>query len=1256
MIPAGIRFSIDRGGTFTDVYAEVPDQGKVYTEKLLSEDPANYDDAPREGIRRILEKVCGITLPSSAPLTSEAIQWIRMGTTVATNALLERTGADTALVITRGFGDLLAIGDQTRPDLFDLQIIKPDLLYKSVLEVDERVRPLQPDEKPYGPDTVIGISGEPFHILKRPDPQLIRRELQEIYDVGIHSVAIVCMHAYSVYQHEILIGTIAEEIGFRQISLSHQVMPQVKIVARGDTCLVDAYLTPHIRRYLDSFQSGFVDRLQQCPLLFMQSDGGLTAADNFKGSNAILSGPAGGVVGCALTAYPETEQRPVICFDMGGTSTDISRYNGTYELVQETKTAGVRIQAPQMHIKTVAAGGGSRLFYKNGMLQVGPDSAGAHPGPICYRKGGYLAVTDANLFLGRLQADFFPHIFGPDENEALDLKGVTQAFHKLTEQINKDALKLGLPAKTPEEVALGFLQVANETMIRPIREISVMRGYDIKEHVLSCFGGAGGQHACAVASTLGIDTIFIHHHAGILSALGMSLAETVVDLQETAAEILNETSLPHLCARLDGLEQRALIKFHKQCPDAPSPLISRYLNLRFQGTDTAMMVVMNKEHNPAMLFCEQYQQEYGFLLSDRDILVDNIRIRLTGRESSHSRPPVTCDCNTALPHRQVTCYFHEGRLSTPLYLLEQIPPGQQLNGPAIIIQDGSTILVEPGNQLRRTRYGDIIIELTTKKRKQISKTMDPIQLSIFSNLFMSIGEQMGRTLQKTAISTNIKERMDFSCAVFDGKGDLVANAPHIPVHLGAMGEAVKKQIALHSETLRPGEVLASNHPAAGGSHLPDITVVTPVWRNNTIVFFVASRGHHADIGGISPGSMPPFSTTLAEEGAAVRTLKIVQDGLFQEKAALKFLTDFADANHTPPIAPARHPADNLSDLKAQIAANQNGVRLLEEIMDKYGLDVVQAYMGHIQDNAERAVRTMLKNLCRKNGKNHTLELQSVDFLDDGTPIRLNITIASETGSATFDFRGSGKQLGGNLNCPPAVVHSAILYCLRCLIGEDIPLNQGCLNPISVLVEKGSLLNPAEDAAVVGGNVLTSQRITDVIFKAFTAAADSQGCTNNLTFGNDNFGYYETIGGGAGAGPGWHGQSGVHTHMTNTRITDPEILERRYPVLLKEFSLRKHSGGNGQYRGGDGLIRHIEALAPLQMSILSERRKLQPNGLAGGENGHCGRNSVIRNGQETDIGGKNSISLSRGDSICIKTPGGGGYGLAQQYSVIQESDV
>ena len=1242
MPPATLCFSIDRGGTFTDVYGTVPEQNIVYTEKLLSSDPANYPDAPREGIRRILQRHLQIPLSPSVPLVSDHIRWIRMGTTVATNALLERKGADTALVITKGFGDLLAIGDQTRPDLFDLKISKPAQLYRTVLEVDERVRRILPGENPDPRHVITGTCGERFLILKRPDRKVLRHDLARIHGSGINSIAVVCMHGYTVYEHEQLIGKIASEIGFSQISLSHEVMPQIKIVARGDTTLVDAYLSPHIHQYLLSFRAGFKDALRDTPLLFMQSDGGLTIAEHFKGSNAILSGPAGGVVGCGSSAYPETGGRAVIGFDMGGTSTDISRYNGVCELTRETLIAGVRIQAPQMHIKTVAAGGGSRLFYRNSMLQVGPESAGSHPGPICYRKHGYLSITDANLFLGRLQADYFPKIFGPEENQPLDLQAVTTAFQEITREINRDFRQQGLSPKSPEEIALGFLEVGNESMIRPIREISVMRGYDIKEHVLSCFGGAGGQHGCAIAAKLGIKTVFIHRHGGLLSAIGISLAQIVVDRQETASDVLDPQSLSQLHMRLEILEKQTVQEFRKQCSDTGKTQIQHYLNLRFQGTDSALMIPVTKESDPADTFRSRYRKEFGFLLKNRDIIVDDIRVRISGSEPSPPRQLLDSNGN-GRPERCVQCYFRQGWLETPVYLLESIHTDQDIPGPAVIMQDGSTVLVEPGCLASRNRYGDILIELGQSSTEQISTAMDPIQLSIFSNLFMSVGEQMGRTLQKTAISTNIKERLDFSCAVFDRHGDLVANAPHIPVHLGAMGEAIKHQIRFHGDSLSPGDAVLSNHPAAGGSHLPDFTVITPVFHDEALVFYVANRGHHADIGGITPGSMPPFSKTLSEEGAAITSLKVLSKGDFQERQLIAALSDFADPGHQPPIAAARHIADNISDIKAQIAANRCGIELLEEIIAKYGLDVVQAYMDHIQRNAEQAVRGMLKKLCRDRGVKESLQLHGEDFLDDSTPIRLSITISATDGGAVFDFRQSGNQVPGNLNCPQAVVRSAILYCLRCLIAEDIPLNQGCLQPIRIITAENSVLNPDAEAAVVGGNVLTSQRITDVIFKAFGAAADSQGCTNNLTFGNDTFGYYETIGGGAGAGPGWHGQSGVHTHMTNTRITDPEILERRYPVLLNGFSFRRNSGGPGLFHGGDGLIRDILALAPLQVSILSERRTYPPNGISGGENGACGRNFLIRQGKKTDIGGKNSIALQPGDGIRIESPGGGGFG-------------
>ncbi|MBC8209164.1 MAG: hydantoinase B/oxoprolinase family protein [Desulfobulbaceae bacterium] len=1254
---SGIRIAVDRGGTFTDIYAEDPSSDKIYTEKLLSDDPNNYSDAPREGIRRIMERISGQSIAPDT-FSSDGIDVIRMGTTVATNALLERTGVPTALLITKGFRDLLFIGDQTRPDLFDLRIKRPDLLYQQVVEVDERIRPFHPstDDSLDVSQTVNGRSGKKFLILKQPDPGQIRSALQDIYNQGLRSLAVVLIHAYDYYDHELFVGEIAKEIGFQQISLSHQVMPKVKMVARGDTTTVDAYLTPHIQRYLDSFIQGFSNKLSGTRLLFMQSDGGLTAAEKFKGANAILSGPAGGVVGYGLTSFSQTKGRPVIGFDMGGTSTDVSRYDGEFELIQETQTAGVRIQASQMHIKTVAAGGGSRLFFQNNMLQVGPDSAGAHPGPVCYRKNGYLAITDANLILGRLQPDFFPHIFGENEDLPLHLAGARQSMDTLTARINLHMQSQNLPEKSSEELALGFLDVANEEMARPIRELSVMRGYDIKEHILACFGGAGGQHACAVARKLGINTILIHNRAGILSAVGISMAEIVIDRQETASGIIDDQWSTKFIPRLTLLEENARLELLDQ-PPALTQTCAHYLNLRFSGTDTPLMIQVTSDSDPATLFRDEHLREFGFLLHDRPILVDDVRVRIT----TNSRRQVTphnspqqgqnkSGQNKSLAHQKpdstVNCYFQNGWQQTPLYRVESLAPDRVITGPAILIQAESTILLEPNCEAILNEQSDILITLRPEDEKQLSGQLDPIQLSIFSNLFMSIAEQMGRTLQKTAISTNIKERLDFSCAIFDQNGGLVANAPHIPVHLGAMGEAVQKQIELRTDDLKPGDVLVSNHPLAGGSHLPDITVITPLWYEERPLFYVASRGHHADIGGISPGSMPPFSKTLSEEGAAILSCKLIADNTFQEQDILSLLTNFADPTHTPPISAARYPADNISDLKAQVAANSTGVRLLQEMIDKYTVKVVGSYMEYIQDNAEQAVRTMLKKLSFDHGVNESTPLSATEHLDDGTAIHLAVTIHPNSGDTTFDFTGSGSQIAANLNAPTSVVRSAILYCLRCLIHEPIPLNQGCLKPIKLITEPGSLLAPGPKAAVVGGNVLTSQRLVDVIFKAFGTAAASQGCTNNLTFGTDRFGYYETIGGGAGAGPDWHGQSGVHTHMTNTRITDPEILERRYPVFLRCFSLREKSGGAGRFSGGNGLIREIEALDHLNFSILSERRVHQPYGLEGGKDGACGRNTLIRNnGKSFKLSGKESLHLKPGDIFRIETPGGGGFGKA-----------
>ena len=1243
------RFSIDRGGTFTDVYAEVPGDPGFRVVKLLSEDPAHYSDAPREGIRRILEEVTGRPYPKEGFVSSD-IDWIRMGTTVATNALLERKGAKTLLVTTKGFGDLLKIGNQNRPRIFDLEIRKPELLYQQVLEVDERVRLSRSDDSQSG---IVGTTGEEFLVLEKPNLEQVRNSLEKAKQGGIEAVAVVFLHAYAFPQHEQQVGALARELGFSQVSLSHEVMPMVKMVARGDTTMVAAYLTPHIRQYLDSFRAGFLDGLEQSNLFFMQSDGGLTAADRFQGSNAILSGPAGGVVGYALTT---NLGKPVIGFDMGGTSTDVSRYSGDWEHTHESETAGVRIQAAQLDIRTVAAGGGSRLFFRQARFEVGPESAGAHPGPVCYRKQGHLAVTDANLVLGRLHPDYFPQIFGSEENESLDLTGARTALQSLTNQINDEAASAGQLRRTVEEVALGFLRVANETMIRPIREVSVQRGFDIQEHVLACFGGAGGQHACALARDLGISLVFVHRFAGILSAYGIGLADLTTELQEPAADVLAQVgdfspALPNnLAERLTELVTQAASELQEQGASSATLQVQRFLNLRYRGTDTHLMIREPDDGNYAQRFRQTYLREYGFEL-EREILVDDLRVRVVAPSPSLQKFKVPTAEGPAEPIDQTLCYFENRWHQTPVFRCELLQAGHQIAGPALLLQDTSTIVIEPDCRAEISEYRDVLIHVKARTHREVGITRDPIQLSIFGNLFMSIAEQMGRTLQRTSISTNIKERLDFSCAIFDSTGGLVANAPHVPVHLGAMSEAVRQQVRIQGDNLRPGDVLVTNHPQAGGSHLPDITVITPCWKDEQPLFYVANRGHHADIGGITPGSMPPFSRKLAEEGARLKSFKLVENGIFNEVGITELLQAPAQLSQLPgelPIAGTRLLTDNLSDLKAQVAANQRGIDLLQEMVQNWSLEVVQGYMKHIQDNAEESVRMMLQELSAREELPQVGTIHAVDYLDDGSPIRLALTIDRRDGSACFDFAGTGTELWGNLNAPKAVTHSAVLYALRCLIRQEMPLNQGCLNSIEIHIPDGSLLSPSEEADVVGGNVLTSQRIIDVILKAFRVCAASQGCMNNLTFGNERFGYYETIGGGAGAGPSWHGQSGVHTHMTNTRITDPEIMERRYPVLLREFSIRKGSGGKGEFDGGDGLVRELEFLEKLQVAILSERRSHAPYGMLGGEDGQCGRNLFLRrNGQVLNLGGKNEIQAHPHDRFRIETPGGGGWGVKKK---------
>ncbi|GLD94054.1 hypothetical protein PINS_up002665 [Pythium insidiosum] len=1288
------RFAIDRGGTFTDVYAEMDVldadsrvvQVKPLVIKLLSEDPDNYPDAPREGIRRVLELMTGVPHPRDRLVDTSRIQSIRMGTTVATNALLERQGERTALVTTKGFKDLLYIGNQSRPKIFDLEIRTPDMLYESIVEVDERLQVISREKDVTSTDHK-GVSGDYIRVLKELDADNLRQQLKAVYDSGIRSIAIVLLHAYTFPKHEQEVAKIAKELGFTQISLSSEVMPMIKAVPRGFTTCADAYLTPVIKTYIASFCAGFDAGLDQVKISFMQSDGGLARMKYFHGHRAILSGPAGGVVGYARTTRPPQQSGPppaVIGFDMGGTSTDVSRFDGKFEHVLESVTANVPVRAPQLDIQTVAAGGGSRLFFKNGMFMVGPESVRAHPGPVCYRKNGQLAVTDANLVTGRILPKFFPKIFGPNEDEELDLEGSRRAFTELTEEINST-----LPADrkyTMEEVASGFLRVANEAMCRPIRNLTQMKGYDISTHVLACFGGAGPQHACSIANALGMSKVYIHRYSGILSAYGLSVADSVVEKQRPSSAVYGPETKSQFVRSLVDLAKQAQDELVADGFSREDIQTQFFLNMRYEGTDNAVMTrgPVAEKGKPLgdaataleafdfdATFVKKYQREFGFVLQNRSIIIDDVRVRTTispdltdaSSTQSKSEAPSASKC---APHTTTPFYFESEKTwkDIPVYLHEDLmaSPGAKYEGPAIIMQGTATVVVESQWSVEVLRSGDLYLTFDGKSQSSLASAkyedaaavpLDPIQLSVFSHRFMGIAEQMGRTLARTSVSVNIKERLDFSCALFGPDGGLVANAPHLPVHLGSMQQAVRYQLKHWGDDLVEGDVLVSNHPhIAGGSHLPDITVITPVFGESSkkIEFFVASRGHHADIGGIAPGSMPPLSKTLADEGAAIVSFKLVEGkaGVFREQEITDILMQkgVTDEYGRPRIG-TRNLRDNISDLKAQVAANQRGVVLMKELMAEYSLPVVTAYMTYIQHAAELAVRGMLREFSLQQGLPEVGSVYAEDFMDDGTKIALKITIDRQTDSAVFDFNGTGPEVYGNVNTPPAVVFSAIIYCLRCFLpGEDLPLNQGCLNPIDVrLPERGSILNPSPTAAVVGGNVLTSQRITDVVLKAFGACAASQGCMNNLTFGSAELGgYYETIAGGAGAGPSWHGRSGVHTHMTNTRITDPEILEKRYPVLLRAFHLRDGSGGQGKYRGGDGVIREIEFLEPMTVSILSERRAFQPYGLAGGDDGARGLNLLTRKGGRViNLGGKNTVDVFPNEVLTIHTPGGGGFG-------------
>lgn len=1262
---------LDRGGTFTDVYAEYGEESFVM--KLLSVDPANYPDAPTEGIRRVLEKVTGRSFPKGELIDTSAIESIRMGTTVATNALLERKGDRVAFLVTKGFRDILQIGQQARPSIFDLEVAKLKGLYEQVYEIDERVTiegfsENHKDEKfDFSADKnlVEGVSGEALRILKDLDMAHVEEILQKIWESGIRSLAIALLHSYIFPKHEAMIAAKAREMGF-DVSVSSELQPMIKLVSRGNSTNADAYLSPITMRYVQNFGKGFVGGLEEVgpKLLFMQSDGGLTLWSKFTGLRAILSGPAGGVVGYSRSSYDTKEKMPILGFDMGGTSTDVSRYDGKLEHVFETVTGQVTIQSPQLDINTVAAGGGSILAWKNGLFTVGPESASAHPGPACYRKGGPLTVTDANLFLGRILPEFFPKIFGPNEDEPLNREIVTKKFNELTDVINNDRRNSASREFTPEEVALGFLTVANESMCRPIRALTEGKGLPAFKHHLASFGGAGGQHACAVATNLGISRVIIHNYSSVLSAYGISLADVVSEMQSPESTTLSEDSLPGLETRLDKLAVDAASSLKQQGIPDDHIEVEKYLNLKYNGTESFIMVQQpqNKGETYKSLFTEAHKRQFGFT-QDRDILVGDIRVRAIGKSQLSSIQNISEELatlsNTSVKEVKPTAvsrvfYENKGWVDTNAYSLKDLSVGQKVQGPAMIIDNTQTIVVDP-NSSATVLSNRLVVDITKEGATDVidNKKIDPIQLSVFGHRFMSIAEQMGNTLQKTSISTNIKERLDFSCAIFSPDGGLVANAPHIPVHLGSMSSAVAYQKKYWEGKLEPGDVLVANHPAYGGSHLPDITVITPVFSEaGEIIFWAASRGHHSDIGGITAGSMPPFSKHLWEEGAMIQGFKVVKKGVFDEEGLIDLL--YHQPSKYPGCAGARSLWDDISDLKAQIAANNKGINLIDALISDFSLEVVQLYMYGIQDNAEKTVRTLLKQMSEKIGSD---KLIAEDHIDDGTRINLTININSKTGDAVFDFTGTGPQVYGNLNAPRAITSSAILYVLRSLLSEDIPLNQGCLAPIKLVIPERTLLSPGPEAATVGGNVETSQRITDVVLKAFQVMGASQGTCNNLTFGyseksddgsmKHGFGYYETIAGGAGGGPTWDGQSGVQVHMTNTRSTDPEVLEKRYPCILHQFSIRQGSGGEGLHRGGDGVIREIEFRIPLQLSILSERRAIAPYGMAGGQPGERGQNLLKKwtgDGYNTiTLGGKSTLNAEKGDRMVVMTPGGGGYG-------------
>ncbi|MGW1135257.1 hydantoinase B/oxoprolinase family protein [Streptomyces griseoluteus] len=1186
----GWEFWIDRGGTFTDIVARRPDGG-LLTRKLLSDNPARYADAAVAGVRELLDG------------SPEHVDAVRMGTTVATNALLERKGERTLLVITRGFADALRIAYQNRPHLFARHIELPEQLYERVVEVDER----------------IAADGTE---LRAPDLAALEGELRRAYDDGIRAVAVVCLHSHLHPGHERAAGEPAERVGFPQVSLSSEVSPLMKLVPRGDTAVVDAYLSPVLHRYIRHV----AEELRDVRLMFMQSNGGLTEAGQFRGKDAVLSGPAGGIVGMARMSELAGHGR-VIGFDMGGTSTDVSHFAGEYERVFTNRIAGVRLRAPMLDIHTVAAGGGSVLHFDGSRYRVGPDSAGADPGPACYRAGGPLTVTDANVMLGRIQPARFPAVFGPEGDQPLDAAAVRDGFAALARQI-RDATG---DDRTPEQVAEGYLRIAVANIATAIKRISVQQGHDVTRYALTTFGGAGGQHACKVADALGIRTVLVPPMAGVLSALGIGLADITAMREQSVEAPLTEAAMPGVRDTADALEAAARAELCAE--DVPEDRVrtARRAQLRYDGTDTTLTVVLTDPGTMRRAFEERHRATYTFTL-DRDIVVEALSVEATGL----TPPP---DLSALAPYEGTPAAPDTVRLHTggawrdvPLHRREALPPGDTVTGPAIITEAGTTTVVDEGWQATANDHGHLVMERTAVTESSRPGTeVDPVLLEVFNNLFMSVAEQMGAQLESTAQSVNIKERLDFSCALFDPDGNLVANAPHIPVHLGSMGTSVKEVVRRRGARMRPGDSYAVNDPYHGGTHLPDITVITPVFGGGPaepeLLFHVASRGHHAEIGGIAPGSMPAGSRTIEEEGVLFDNWLLTEDGRLREEETRRLLSDAP--------YPSRNPETNLADLRAQIAANRKGADELGRMIAEFGLDVVQAYMRHVQDNAEESVRRVIDALDDGEYAYET---------DSGAVIRVQVRVDRAARRATIDFTGTSAQLGTNYNAPSAVVHAAVLYVFRTLVADDIPLNDGCLRPLDIVVPPGSMLAPEAPAAVVAGNVETSQAITGALYAALGVQAEGSGTMNNVTFGNDDHQYYETIASGSGAGDTFPGADVVQTHMTNSRLTDPEVLEWRLPVRLDEFAVRRGSGGAGRQRGGDGAVRRIRFLEPMTVSALSQHRRVPPYGMAGGAPGALGANRVEHaDGTVTDLGASGSAEVGPGDVLVVETPGGGGYG-------------